>query len=149
MSGAIIFDKYTSLTSEQIDIVEHKLNIRFPRMFRDMIQKYNGGRFNDRNCFRLFDTIFEVDSFMDFNLASQHNVLDYNTPLSDYYINGVVYFASTIEDHLIAFDYRGDKITPSIVMMMGDNAYTRNNELAFIASTFESFIDMLIVPDDD
>jgi hypothetical protein len=145
----VVFDRYTSITSEQVDIVERKLNVHFPVTFRDMIQRYNGGRFNKRNCFNLFDTVFEVDSFMNFDLSFQDNVLYYNTSLYNYHIDGVVYFANTIEDHFIGLDYRTDIDNPSIVMMMGDNAYTKNNELALIADTFDAFIDMLIIPDDD
>ena len=60
----VVFDRYTSISPETVMIVERKLDIRFPEIFRDMIQNYNGGRFNKYICFEKFNEEFAMDRFL-------------------------------------------------------------------------------------
>ena len=139
----VFFDRYTSISPETISIVERELNIWFPEAFRDMIQKYNGGRFNEYICFKEFNEDFAMDRLLNFDKEAFDYIVAYNQPCFDHYIKDIIFFATTTDGSFIGFDYRFSSDKPSIILRLKDDEYLADNEVSIIASSFLEFLNML------
>ena len=139
-----VFDRYAELTKNEICNAEKILNVKFPALFKYMIQRYSGGRFKENNYIQFEDNLdIEVYEFLEFDLDKVDNFIYWNSEEFDGYIDGIVYFARTTTDGWIAFDYRENLDTPSIVTTFHDEIQYLEDELVFLAKDFNTFMNML------
>ena len=138
----VVFDRYTSTSMSKINEVENILNIKFPQDYKILVKQYNNGRFRQYNNIPFQDDRIEVDRFISYD--NEEDMLYFNNKKFSYHIDGIIYFAETSAGDFIGFDYRSNRLSPSIVIVLTDYAGYSDREPIFLAQDFGMFLDMLL-----
>lgn len=138
----VVFDRYTSTSMDRINEVEKILNVKFPQDYKILVKQYNNGRFRQYNNIPFHDDRIEVDRFISYD--NEENMLYFNNKAFSYHIDGIIYFAETSAGDFIGFDYRKNRVSPSIVIVLTDYAEYSNKEPVFLAQNFEEYLDILL-----
>jgi cell wall assembly regulator SMI1 len=132
------------LDARAIDELETAFRIRLPRPYKELIAVHHGdGPLQSDFVLHTQSGIQTrgIGNLLEIERWQDSNVYDH----AEYMIDDVVPFAEDGGGNLICFDYRHDhsRETPSIVFW--DHEL---DNLLSIADTFDSFIEMLFVPQD-
>ena len=135
-------------TNKEIDFIEEKIDIRFPRDFIACVKDYNEGSPSPRifDCKSQFDGKNIETSFgglMSFNPEDIEYILQsYKVLRSEHSQDLIVPFAADAGGNLICFDYRETKENPPVVYWEHE-AYPPEKAITYLAPTFTDFLKML------
>ena len=140
---------FLGLKEHDITEVEHEFGVFLPKQYKQLIHIRNGGSVV-RRCFKYFDyyknelMIGSVDTLP--LIDDEDSVVKTLMYLPEFFPKGLVPFADDGGGDLTCFDYRKCKENPPIVFWVcGD---PEGEDVHFVASSFEEFLNMLYEPED-
>lgn len=133
-------------SEEQIQKIEKKFGVVFPKDYKEFIREKAGAHpiphtfdFNGHDE-AVLDLIYS------FNENKKTNILSMNSELSDNFIKGVIVFAGDPFGNDICFDFTQNPTKPPIVFCDNEIMVGDPNKLTFVAESFSEFIDKLYDP---
>lgn len=128
------------IVDEQIiNKVEKSFGVNFPNDYKECVKKYNGG-YPEPNTFE-FVTGGEgvINDLLSFT-SEEMNIGMFYDPIQPE-IEGIIPFAKDPFGNLICFDYRADKLSPTIVFW--DHEEEGEAAIEIICHTFSELLDGL------
>jgi hypothetical protein len=147
--------KRNSCLAADINSLEKKMSIFFPKMYIEIMLIQNGGTLN-KYCFEyrnayVVETMYSGASCF-FRIdplatdAPEGTVEEYVLDPPEFFPKGLIAFADDGGGNLTCFDYRNTKADPPIVFWCRDDS--EGEDVHFLANNFEEFINMLHEPTD-
>lgn len=129
--------KKNGLDNSEINLIEHKLSVKLPIDFVQLIKQYNGAR-PSLTSFDLENEKEKVfDSLIDFSSNSKNNVIEVYKWLKDSGVKKSIPFGEDGFGNYICFEYQNSE-RPNVVFFNHET-----NEVKHIADSFNEFIEML------
>jgi cell wall assembly regulator SMI1 len=128
------------ITEKIIFDVEKKLNVIFPKDYKDCVVKNNGG-YPVPNLFLFEDGGEGIFECLLSYTNEYINILVANDLMSPYVENGIIAFAADPFGNKLCFDYRNDKNSPTVVFY--DNDESDDRAIEYICEDFTSLLDSL------
>jgi uncharacterized protein Usg len=139
-----------------IEEFENKIAFKFPKTYKEIVSRFDGARIvNKLDSFDIYSNLSEkndtygIGCFLAYNLNDRENIIYYwrdkdKNPEFPFPKN-IVPFSLDGGGDLICFDYRHDVSTnePKIVVWHHEGEPGTDEEISFVANSFDEFLDML------
>ena len=139
---------YEVVSDERINYVEETIGVKFPKSYRELVKRCDGG-YPVKDEFDYYDEDFEevlpgsIGGFLNLGESPYGHVLKLFYSPPEFFPEGLIAFTDNGGGDFVCFDYRQgkDNLDPPIVYW--SHEADEGKDISFIAPNFDAFIKML------
>ena len=139
---------------ERIKYVEETIGVKFPKSYRELIKRCDGG-YPIKDEFDYYDEDFEevlpgsVGGFLTLNEVQGIGLLKLFYSPPEFFPEGLLAFGDNGGGNFVCFDYREGKDNPDPPIVYWSHEAEDGKDVSFIAPNFDAFIKMLYRSEDE